>query len=399
MAIPGCYVPQFLPAAFKGVTFEAVDASSEHGRRGAEAEFPFSETSAYADLGRRIRRYKLKARFVENSHVADAGKLIRACESPGPGTLQHPTRGIVRAACKKIHVHDELIEGFGQSIAELEFVEANDWIAGASAVTSLLGIGVGPAVSAAGALLSATYDVPSLPYYAQASATMVAQGAISAIGSALAGAAGISTDRTYWQVARDIETIATSPIQAARVGTAWLGVSGGMAAIDTYATGPSAKWQAYRSVANWAASQSTPVHPVAVASVDGVVATTRIMTAAYLARTAMETEQATLQDGLRQYDAVATVLDQEIAAARAACRDGLFIQLSEFSADVRAKLLNRAYNLPAIVQYDFGGSVSSIVAAHEIFGDAREFASIERSNATTWPFVLGPLVTSPRQSA
>lgn len=399
MAIPGCYIPQFLPAAFKGVPFEAVDASSEHGRRGAEGEFPFSEQTAYADLGRRIRRYKLKARFVENSHVADAGRLIRACESPGPGTLVHPTRGVVRAACKSIRVHDELIEGVGQSIAELEFVEANEWIGGISLAASLIGISVGPAVAAASGLFSAAYSIASIPYYAQAAATSVVQSAMWSIGRSLAGAAGISTDRTYWQVARDIEAIATSPIQAGRTETAWLGLSGGLAAIDRYATSPEAKWQAVRTVANWAAVQPMPAQTSAVPSADAVVAATRIMSAAYLARAAMEIEQATLQDALRQYDAVAVVLDQELAAARKACRDGLFMQLSDFAAEARSKLLNRAYTLPAMVQFDFGGAVSSRVAAHEIFGDAREFATIERNNATAWPFVLGPIVTAPRPSA
>lgn len=398
MAIPGCYVPQFLPAAFKGVPFEAVDASSEHGRRGAEAEFPFSEISGYADLGRRIRRYKLKARFVENSHVADSGRLIRACESPGPGTLVHPTRGVVRAACKSIRVHDELIDGVGQTIADLEFVEANDWISGLSVAASLIGVSVTPAVAAAGGMFAAAYSIASIPFYAQAAAISVVQSAVGTIGRALSGAAGISTDRTYWQVSRDLDAIAVSPIQSGRTETAWLGLSGGMAAIDRYATDPEAKWQAVRTVANWAAGQSMPAQSTAVQSADAVVASTRILSAAYLARTAMEIEHATLQDALRQYDAVATVLDQELAAARLACRDGLFMQLSDFAADARSKLLNRAYNLPAMVQFDFGGAVSSRVAAHEIFGDAREFASIERNNATAWPFVLGPLVTAPRQS-
>ena len=100
----GCYTAPYLPASFKGVPFEALTAESEHGRRGAEGEFPFGEQTAYADLGRKIRRYSLKARFVLNSHVDDSAALIAACESPGSGALAHPTRGIVNAACTSCKV-------------------------------------------------------------------------------------------------------------------------------------------------------------------------------------------------------------------------------------------------------------------------------------------------------
>ena len=52
MAI-GCYTPAYLPASFKGVPFDALEATYEYGRRGAEGEFPFSDTTAYVDLGRK----------------------------------------------------------------------------------------------------------------------------------------------------------------------------------------------------------------------------------------------------------------------------------------------------------------------------------------------------------
>src|SRR5262245_39833440 len=89
----------YLPASFNGVPFYCTEASSEHGRRGSEGEFPFGENTAYADLGRRIRTYTLSAVFRGDNHVREATALIAVCEAPGPGVLVHPTRGIVSAAC------------------------------------------------------------------------------------------------------------------------------------------------------------------------------------------------------------------------------------------------------------------------------------------------------------
>src|SRR5262245_66687692 len=88
------------PASFKGVQFYCTEADVEGGRRGAEGEFPFSEITAYADLGRKIRVYHLTAEFREDNHVKDSQALFRACESPGPVILVHSTLGAVMVACR-----------------------------------------------------------------------------------------------------------------------------------------------------------------------------------------------------------------------------------------------------------------------------------------------------------
>src|SRR5688572_1564338 len=127
-----------VPASFKGVSFYCTEADVEGGRRGAEGEFPFGEHTAYADLGRKIRVYHLTAYFREDNHVGDSNALFRACESPGPGMLVHPTRGAVMVACRSIKVKDSLESSAGETSAEMEFVEANIGFSGI--VGTLFGI-------------------------------------------------------------------------------------------------------------------------------------------------------------------------------------------------------------------------------------------------------------------
>ena len=115
----------YVVASFKGVQFYCTDADIQGGRRGAEGEFPFGEETAYADLGRKIRVCNLTAAFREDNHVGDSYALFAACESPGPGILVHPTRGTFMAACKSVKISDKLEDTAGETIAELEFVEAN----------------------------------------------------------------------------------------------------------------------------------------------------------------------------------------------------------------------------------------------------------------------------------
>src|SRR5262245_14203380 len=112
-------------ASFKGVGFDCKEADIQGGRRGAEGEFPFGENTAYADLGRKIRVFSVSAVFRRDSHISDSSALFRACESPGPGILVHPTRGTHMVACRSCKVKNEVEDSQGESTAELEFVEAN----------------------------------------------------------------------------------------------------------------------------------------------------------------------------------------------------------------------------------------------------------------------------------
>ena len=69
-----------------------------------------------------------------------------------------------------------------------------------------------------------------------------------------------------------------------------------------------------------------------------------------------------LQQALDQYDSIVKVLSEEAAFARAACDNETFLALRKFLGEAQAALLNRAYNLPPLISYEFPGGVSSLVA-------------------------------------
>lgn len=390
-----CYVPQYRPASFKGVAFICVEADSDHGRRGAEGEFPFGENTAYADLGRRIRHYKLKGAYRTNDHIAQMGRLIAACESPGPGILVHPTRGSVRVACKHLRVQDNLESGIGETTFDIEFVEANDWVSGFNFGQSIASIDLSPILQATAATFAALYRPAEYAYFVEPAITGAARQGVGRLHDALLLGAGIREDRVFWRVAADLQTLASDPTKVRDPDQAWLGLAGGFTAVDRYARTPEDKLTAFRSMANWAAL--FPRGPVsAQAAIDAVITAARVMSAGYMARASIEQTPRTLQDALTQYDRVATILTQETQIARAACDNVLFMAIREFQAKAQVALLNRAYNLPAIVQYNFHTGVSPLVAAHEIYGDARQHRLIERYNPGALPFLVGPIVTAPR---
>lgn len=389
-----CYDPRYLPASFKGFRFEAMTADSDHGRRGAEGEFPFGENTAYADLGRRIRHYKLKARFPTNDHIQQANRFIAVCESPGPGTLVHPTRGVVKAACKTIKVNDDLFEGGGVSYAELEFVEANDWVSGfALGATSILGINITPILTAAATFFSASYRPQDVPFYQSQELRSAAFDALAGIAAALDQATVGKPSRDGWRISADLKQAAVDASPTSK--ETFAAVATGLAAIDALAASAKARYDALRAVINLGTRRIT-LSGAGGASQEALIALLRMLGGAYLARSAMETAPTTLQEGFKQYDVVVSVFDQELAAARATCDDDRYLALQATATDARVLLLNRAYNLPPVVEYDFAGGVHALVAAHEIYGDGKRHRDIERQNPQMLAYAMGDRVVAVR---
>lgn len=390
----GCYTPLYLPASFKGVPFHAMEASSEHGRRGAEGEFPFGENTAYADMGRRLRRYTLQARFQTNLHLVEAAALIAAVESRGPGILVHPTRGPVRVACTSCRVTDNVEEEQGVTYADLEFVEAAEWVNGFNFAGGIAGLAIAGIVTAARVFFGNTYAPRSSSYYQRQPAKQAASSAIMDVRQELQRATVGSTDTRVTSALADLETAARDDgvlRYAERVSET---TTLGMAGVSIYTAGQQ-KYDAFRRIANANADVSR-LSGAAADSENAVYALMRIVSAAYMAKATTEYEPDTISAALAEYNTVLDLLTQEADVARAACDNNLYLALRDFIVQVQITMLTRAYNLPAMVVYNFGASVHSLVAAYEIFDDAKRFGEIERRNPGTLPYLVGPEIVAPR---
>lgn len=373
-----CYIADYLPASYKGVPMQCMEAESEHGRRGATGEFPFGEDTAYADLGRRIRKYTLKVRFVENSHVADAEALIAACESPGPGPLVHPTRGIVQAACSTLKVRDDLIEEQGVTYADLEMIEANDWPAGLALGAAFEALDVLGIITVASEIFLGAYAPLSAAFHRRGTIYAAASNQILTIADEYAKATAGKSSKTTALVLADLQNIANDQVLLSRPALVGKAISRGIGAVALAASGD-AKFQAMRRIANSAAKFSSL--PSGAAEMENsIYVLSRITSGAYLAQAGMEVQYSTVSQALAYYDAASAVLLGEAAAAYSECSNILFIELRRFITNFQSALLARAYNLPSLVQYRFYGSYHPLAAAYAIFGDARRHRELENSN-------------------
>lgn len=388
-----CYVANYAPASYKGVAFEALEADSEHGRRGAEAEFPFGETTQYADTGRRIRRYSISGRFAENTHVADARALIAVVETPGTGILVHPTRGALRVACTSLKVTDKIEDEQGVTYFEAQFVEGNEVASGFLFGTSLGGINLSTILDALSTSFISNYTPNDVRWYQSTQVQATAADAVSQVSGAYQSVTASAVNEKVYQTLSDFNTVMNDPGIIRDPTTLSTVIKNGMSFIDQASTGAT-KVAVFRTLANWGAKSSTLTGEAAT-SQNAIFSFVRSAAAAYMVRGILEKTTTTLNAALADYDTIMVILDEEAEVANATCNDPrLYLALRDFIITTGQQLLTRAYTLPALVQYTFIGGMHSLVAAYELFNDAKRFEEIETRNPQYLPWAVGQQIVA-----
>lgn len=387
-----CYVDRYLPASYKFVTFDAIDVTSEHGRRGAEGEFPFGEQTAYADLGRKIRRYTVRGRFVRNSHILGAAALIAVCELPGPGILVHPTRGVLTVACTGLKVTDDLDNERGVTIVDMQFVEANVWPNGLSLVGQILGLILGTVIGPSRDNFTSRYRPNAIQPFREEAVVRAAQAQISNIRTEYLAAtvAGQPRDR----FAYDLESLSIDREMASDTSIMDRGIAVGMQLVSRNLSNAN-KFSVFRRIANNAALQSTFSSPASDAE-NAIYSNVRVIAAAYMAEGAFEENNLRSAEIFAQVDAIDAILEGEMAYAGDICANRLYLALSEFRVSTSAALYNKAYNAPGFTQFNFSGGVHALTAAYSIYGDAKRHREIEMMNLVSISGRVGPFVTAVR---
>lgn len=390
-----CYVPRYVRASFKGVPFEALEATSEHGRRGAEGEFPFGEITGYADLGRAIRRYTISGRIATNDHVARAAAVIAAVETPGPGVLMHPTRGAVVVACPRLTVRDGVDQEQGVTFLEFDFVEGNDWASGFNFGALLGGISLAAIIAATSEHLSDNYNPDIIRWYQLNPVLDTARDSIQVVSTQYQKAVALSSSQKEWRILADFASITNDPHVLRSAKSYATALSNGLGILDSTMAGTS-KVAAFRSIANWGAKVSALTDEAAIAQ-NSIYTSVRVLGAAFMVRGLLETTTTTLDAALADYDTVMRILSEEAAVANSGCYDPkYYLSLRDFIVQVQALLLDRAYNLPALVTFKFSGGVHALVAAYEIFDDAKRVRDIESRNPQYLPWAMGPEIIASR---
>jgi len=390
----GCYnvSDHYLPASYKGISFIAADISSEHGRRGSEGEFPWGETTAYADLGIKIRKFSISGRFDDNNHIEQAAALIAACESPGAGNLVHPTRGIINASCTRLVIKDNPESKAGITEFDMDFTEVQEQ-GSVSAFSDVLSIS--SFISDVFDFFINGYEIDRVRWYNQPYITQTVENSFSQLKTAYSTVSLPLRDNNDYRILSDFDAIISDSYVIRTSEKAATALKNSFSTIDTKADAGPQKISAFRSLSDWSAQRSTL--PAEGAEVENnYLISFQAISTAYYAKSIVETEPENFNQAIAQYEAVSGILESLRKQSFDDCNTPSFwLSLNNFKIEAQGVLLNRAYNAPALVEYMFPRSVHSLVAAYEIFGDAKRFQEIENRN-TGYPWAVGQTIIAAR---
>jgi prophage DNA circulation protein len=415
MAAPGCVVPTYNDASWKGVPFLCETTDDEFGRRGDQYEYPLSEDTGYKDLGRKIRRFHVTGYLIGSDQVEQSNRMARAAESPQPGTLMHPMFGGQQVACVTLKIAADYRRDIKRTKLDFDFVEANASMAPyklGSSVTNMYTSG------------TAAIDAVSLRAIWQPNVNAVE--AARAIDLNLAGLVAPASDEESFDVISVLEgramplpsvTIETlqarqpitipSPFAFAQTpdnSTATFEVTGTRAGYIHFddVVAPIAEGTAtIRRLHFDALKKLHGFNAFVVAQSDGTPSVESLIVAARLslirdyALTAAQTTYQTVSEAILALDFVMAVYDDEEQLASQTCYDVLTTAIRAARAEAARSILLKNIRLPGIVKREVHGQWPSVLVSHKLYADGRRLAQVEAYNAHMSPFWIGHEIIAP----
>lgn len=119
-----------LPASFRGVPFAVESDSMGGGRRQAMHVYPGRDEPWAEDMGRAPRSWSMRGFIVDGDVLFLGGPIalqrllfIAAVEAKGPGTLTHPTLGVLNVSVRRFSVGADLGAG-KKALIDVDFIES-----------------------------------------------------------------------------------------------------------------------------------------------------------------------------------------------------------------------------------------------------------------------------------
>ena len=127
-------------ASFRGVSFHIESENASVGRRVQTHEYPNRDKPYSEDLGKVALRPNMTAYVIGDDCFAQRDRLMEALNTPGPGTLIHPTWGEMRV-CVTDQIKVSTASSEGRMVRfDLHFVEAGElaWPKADAATSNIL---------------------------------------------------------------------------------------------------------------------------------------------------------------------------------------------------------------------------------------------------------------------
>ena len=359
-------------ASFRGVPFLYEATDDESGRRLAKHAYPGRDKPYTEDMGRKQRTYGLTAYLLGEDHMAEAERLVAACEAAGAGKLVHPYLGEKQVHCESARRRYSTGDG-RMARVELSFVEAgaNLHPAIGADTASAVDAGAAAALDDLAKAFEAAFTTAKTPGFVEDAAVDriadLAPDIEAAISPALAGAAKAAelaalAQRTA-RLAANARTLVRDP---AALAAEVLGVLADAGQAADAAARHEGLLKIAATPAAWTATPgATPSRQRQAANQAALALLARRGAVIEAAKAAARMPFATADAAWAARETLTDRLDTEILAAAHADVPGL----TGLLAATATHLARQAPSLPRVVRHVAAASQPALRLAYEIYGD------------------------------
>lgn len=382
---------QLQQGSFRGVPFYWQRSDAEVGRRIAWHEYPLRDDAYPEDLGLAPREFTLDVIVIGANYMADRDRLITALETPGSGTLVHPTYGAMRVSLNgRPRISESTSEG-GMARFSLPFRIAGDnkYPAASTAAGTIVADQAVAARSAVQAGFARRFTVAVRPAYVASAAVELANDLLNLSRSLAAVVpAGLGSASLF----ADIQALGTGLAALVRVPVDLAAQSMSLiASLGTLSSDPLSIIGLYRGMFDFGSG----LQPVPLttgnrrqqadnqAAFVELVTTTAVIEAC---AASADVEFTSNQDAQQLRDELVERLDLLMETAE----DDIYNALLDLRHAVIADIHTRGTDLARIVSYTPVATLPALVVAYQIYGDATQCDNLVARNHIRHPgFVAG----------
>lgn len=353
----------FRPASFRGVSFSVLTEDMGGGRRLSIHPIAYGETPVIEDMGKTEHRFPVTAYVAGDDFDGRAASLAAALAAKGPATLVLPMHGMVLARVEAWS-RSRSKDAAGYIAFDIAFIEAGF---GSAPFSAIAGAG------AIGALLSAGAAIISAALARAYAGQLDARSTIDTT-DARAAAAGARSLASLTAPATSLPADAESALAALSVA--------GLGAVADPAAFAGALVEGWRQVAI-AADPAALRAEIALTLAPAASATGAAINAAMIgayAMAAVSEEYRAQADAAAARAALAALAAPVIEDAAALLGDDSTAWVAQMTGEAALSLSAGAANRAPLVLVETGLSVSAIVAAYALYGDANRDAEIVDRN-------------------
>lgn len=403
---PPGWKTRYQQASFRGVPFAVVRHETELGQQTVVHEYPQRDAPWTEDMGKRARRYQVRALVIGPDYDQARDRLVAAFEAPGPGVLIHPAYGRVIAKLDgSVRISENPTREGGLAEISVTFVESGENITpGAETDTaSLVESAAEAAKQSALEDFLGTFNIEGLPDFSLDGAIETVNDVITIISTpARILSTGISLAGGFTQLTnRLINSVKSLISLPSSLAGSLTGLVGGLAGLfpRNTASGSRAMLDVANSVSTAPLPYIDPVTPQRKQELDNRTAITDLVERTAVAEAAeaqTETDYETTEEAEKIRDELVEAIDKITDAPETP--EAVYRAFVVLRAAVVRDMTERAIDLPRLRTVTLPETLPAVVVAHRLLGDATRADEIVSRNRLPHPgFVPGgqPLEIAP----